>query len=608
MPRNESPNHKDNDDVTQSAIHGIRGTLFLLSIVSDEDDAVTLRTDLERSRLNEYKFQRCTSLDQGCSMLQACAFDVVFLNLEELEDPDQAIEQIRKSGYKSPILGLVSRHTLDEPDYNRPIGIDDTLCKEDLSPSLVEHTVRSTLARQALSSERSLLETRLNLALEIGEMGSWTYYPKQRRFELDEIAQAMLQSTTGPAARSLDEVANCVYPDDRDKFAEAIERLPLPNEIVKCQFRVNGDSMPLKTFEMRGRIWQPSPADDAAIMGLFRQASKTNELFERMAEANTAVQEAFQAREEAVQRANPKLQALATELGHTEKASPKSVEEQPSPKVVPIAESSATQKPEPIEEVESIKEPEIVEEIAAVKPVETIKEPEAAIPVEPVKEVATEEKTVEQPESAAPQAKEIKEATKIPKKNSEALSIDKLSAYEEVMKSVARQKTATSTQESLPFDFAQEPVTDFSPPNPAKEGFISAAKRLVAMTRKEHKLEASISVADQQSIELEQRKDMLFDILRELLINVVRHSRAKLCIITLFRDEDEWVLQVEDDGVGLDDKLKSVNAPLNRIGLFQIRTQLALKGGHLDMVPASPTGLIARVRIPVSIRDGAKTS
>ena len=417
-------------------------------------------------------------------------------------------------------------------------------------------------------------------------MGSWTYYPKKRRFELDEIAQAMLQSTTGPAARSLDEVANCVYPDDRDKFAEAIERLPLPNEIVKCQFRVNGDSMPLKTFEMRGRIWQPSPADDAAIMGLFRQASKTNELFERIAEANTAVQEAFQAREEAVQRANQKLQALATELGHTEEASPKSVEEQPSPKVVPIAESSATQKPQPIEEVESIKEPEIVEEIAAVKPVETIKEPE----------------------SAAPQAKEIKEATKIPQKNNEALSIDKLSAYEEVMKSVARQKTATSTQESLPFDFAQEPVTDFSPPNPAKEGFISAAKRLVAMTRKEHKLEASISVADQQSIELEQRKDMLFDILRELLINVVRHSRAKLCIITLFRDEDEWVLQVEDDGVGLDDKLKSVNAPLNKIGLFQIRTQLALKGGHLDMVPASPTGLIARVRIPVSIRDGAKSS
>jgi hypothetical protein len=601
MPRNESPNHKDNANVTQSAIHGIRGTLFLLSIVRDEDDAANLRTDLKRSRLNECKFQRCTSLDQGCSMLRACAFDVVFLNLEELEEPDRAVEQIRDCGCTSPILGLVSRRTLDMPEYNRPIGIDDTLCKEDLSHSLVEHTVRSTLARHALSSERSLLETRLNLALEIGEMGSWTYYPKQRRFELDEIAQAMLQSATGLDARSLDEVADCVYPDDRDQFAEAIERLPLPNEIVKCQFRVNGDSMPLKTFEMRGRIWQPSPADDAAIMGLFRQASKTNELFERIAEANTAVQEAFQAREEAVQRANQKLQALATELCHTERVVTKSVSEKPSPKVDPNAESSTTQTPEPIEG------PKSVEEIATAEPIETAEEPAVAKRTKTLEEVATVE-TVEQPEPEPPQAEEVKEAPKLSKKTSEALSIDKLSAYEEVMKSVARQKTATSTQESLPFDFAQEPVTDFSPPNPAKEGFISAAKRLVAMTRKEHNLEASISVADQQSIELERRKDMLFDILRELLINVVRHSQAKLCIITLFRDEDEWVLQVEDDGVGLDDKLKSVNAPLNKIGLFQIRTQLALKGGHLDIVPASPTGLIARVRIPVSIRDGAKSS
>ena len=187
-------------------------------------------------------------------------------------------------------------------------------------------------------------------------------------------------------------------------------------------------------------------------------------------------------------------------------------------------------------------------------------------------------------------------------------TFDKKAAYQDILKSVARKKAAAPKQESLPFDFAQEPVADFNPPNPAKEGFVGAAKRMVAMTRKEHDIDISISIADQQSIELEQKKDLLFEILRELITNVVNHSKANLCIITLFGDEDEWVLQIEDDGVGLDEKLESVNAPLNKIGLFQIRTQLALKGGHLDMVPASPSGLIARVRIPVSIRDGAKTN
>ena len=560
MSRTESPNDLDNVDTRQSAIQGIRGTLFLLAIVNDEDDAATLRTDLKRSRLNEYKLQRCSSLDQGCSMLRACAFDALFLNLDELQEPDRAIERILQSGYNSPIFGLVSRRTLDFPDYNRPMGIDDTLCKEDLSPSLVEHTVRSAIARHTLSTERSLMETRLNLALEIGEMGSWTYYPKQHRFELDAVALAMLQSANGPSARSLEEIVESVFPEDRPHFTEAIERLPLPNEIVKCQFRVNGDSVPLKSIEMRGRIWQPTLSDEAAIMGLFHQTPKTTKLFERITEANTAIQEAFQSREEAVQRANKQLQALATELGQLEEWKTESE---------PIEASSIPEtRPGPAQSLKSVVEyhaPEL-------------------------------------------QVAETNNARKPAESSAEALSIDKRSAYEEVIKSVARQKTNGPTQESLPFDFAQEPVTDYNPPNPAKEGFINAAKRLVAMTRKEHGLEASISMADQQSIELEQRKDMLFEILRELLANVVRHSRAKLCIITLFRDEDEWVLQVEDDGVGLDDKLKSVNAPLNKIGLFQIRTQLALKGGHLDMVPASPTGLIARVRIPVSIRDGVRSS
>jgi len=377
----------------------------------------------------------------------------------------------------------------------------------------------------------------------------------------------MLQSPNGLAARSLDEVVESVFPEDRSQFTEAIERLPLPNEIVKCQFRINGDAMPLKSIEMRGRIWQPLPSDEAAIMGLFRVTPKANELFERISEANTAVQEAFRARDEALQRANQKLQALASELGQTElKTAATIAKESTLPPKAPVQPA-----PEPVSDKEST--PESASE--AIRP-------------EPLK------------------AKVTKKNPSKPTR--EILSIDKLSAYEEVMKSVARQKTISPTQESLPFDFAQEPVTDFSPPNPAKEGFISAAKRMVAITRKEHDLDASISIADQQSIELEQRKDMLFDILRELLSNVVRHSQAKLCIITLFRDEDEWVLQVEDDGVGLDDKLKSVNAPLNKIGLFQIRTQLALKGGHLDMLPASPNGLIARVRIPVSIRDQAKSS
>jgi DNA-binding response OmpR family regulator len=569
MSQSESPFSKDRAKAPPPAIREIRGTLFLLAIVSDEDDAATLRADLKRSRLNEYKLQRCTSIEDARNMLRACGFDLLFLDCDAIEQPESEIDRLRIAGFDNPILGLSSRRNLNNPEFVRPSGIDEFLCKEDLSPSLVEQAIRSTIARHTLASERSILESRLNLSLETGLMGSWTYYPKQDKFVLDSIALAMLRFPPSPAERSLDEIVEQVFPEDRSAVSESLDRFPLKNDNVSCRFRVDGDEMPLLGLELRGKIWRGNAFDETAIIGVIRETPKTNELYERLAEANTAIQEAFQAREEALRKADQKLQALADEIAHS--GGPP-ITSQPKTTI----STQVTETPE--------------------------KQASEPAPTTAAK------KSDDSPKPKKAKSKKLAKSTSDTSKQDESLSIDKKAAYQEVLKSVARKKAAAPKQESLPFDFAQEPVADFNPPNPAKEGFIGAAKRMVAMTRKEHSIDVSISIADQQSIELEQKKDLLFEILRELITNVVNHSKAKLCIITLFRDEDEWVLQVEDDGVGLDEKLKSVNAPLNKIGLFQIRTQLALKGGHLDMVPASPNGLIARVRIPVSIRDGAKSN
>lgn len=569
MSQSESPNFKDNVEDSSPPIRGVRGTLFLLAVIRDEDDAATLRADLKRSRLSEYKLQRCTSIDDARNLLREGDYDLLFLDLDAFDSPENEIEALRIIGYENPILGLTTRRAMKRSEFVRPNGIEDIVCKDDLSPSLVESAIRATIARRSLASERALLESRLHLSLETGKMGSWTYYPKRDTFVLDSIALAMLQFPPSPAERTLDEIVSSAFKEDQAALFETLDRFPLKNDIIKCAFRVDGDQMPLNALELCGRIWNGNATDETLLIGVIKESASANELFDRIAEANTAIQEAFEAREEALRKADQKLKALADEIALGSEA------------------LSAPISPPPAKPAEPAEPPRSKKAAPPKKQVTKIVSKKAA------------EKAARKPEKAS--VPEVEEP-------SESLEIDKDTAYEEVLKSVARKKAAAPKQESLPFDFAQEPVADYSPPNPSKEGFIGAAKRMVAMTRKEHGIEASISIADQQSIELEQKRDLLFEILRELLTNVVRHSRAKLCIVTIFRDEDEWVLQVEDDGVGLDDKLKSVNAPLNKIGLFQIRTQLALKGGHLDMVPASPSGLIARVRIPVSIRDTAKNS
>ena len=546
MSKPESPIDKDSLKTSRPAIEELGGTLFMLAVVSDEDDAATLRADLKRSRLDEYKLQRCATTNDARNMLRACDFDLLILQLDEFENPEVEVERFRAVGFEKPILGLMSRRRLQRSGFIRPNGVDEVICIDDFSPSLIESSIRSTIHRATLASERALLESRLNLSMQAAQMGAWTYFPRRDQIVLDPIALALLRLPSSPAELPLDELVERVFPEDQSTLSEALDRFPLKNDLVECLIRVNGDQMPLRSLELKGRIWRGNSAEETSIIGIIREIPKANELYERIAEATHDIQEALEAREDAFRKVDQKLKALAKEFASTQT--------EPS-------------------------DAEIRDEIP-ISPGESAK-----------KKAPKEEKSPAKTKAA-----------------DEVLSIDKKSAYQEVSKSVAKKKAATPKQESLPFDFAQEPVADYSPPNPAKEGFIRAATRLLEMTRSENAIDATISIDDEHAIELEEKKDLLFDILSELLTNVVRHSQAKLCIVTLFRDEDEWVLQVEDDGVGLDEKLKSVNAPLNQIGLFQIRTRLALKGGHLDMVPASPNGLIARVRLPVSIRDTAKNS
>jgi hypothetical protein len=520
MSKPESPTDKGSlKKTSRPAIEELSGTLFMLAVVSDEDDAATLRADLKRSRLDEYKLQRCATTNDARNMLRACAFDLLILQLDEFENPESEVERFRAVGFEKPILGLMSRRRLHRSEFIRPSGVDDVICIDDLSPSLIESSIRSTLHRATLASERALLESRLNLSMQAARMGSWTYYPRRDRIVLDPIALALLKLPSSPAELPLDELVERVFPEDQTALSE----------------------MPLRSLELKGRIWKGNAFEETSIIGVIREIPKANELYDRIAEANQAIQEALEAREEAFRKADQKLKALAEEFASNQG------------------------------------------------------------------DAREAEQKVEIPNLSSEAANEsLEEENKPRSEPDEVLSIDKKTAYREVAKSVAKKKAAIPKQESLPFDFAQEPVADYSPPNPAKEGFIGAAIRLVEMARSENAIDATISIEDEHAIEMEEKRDLLFEILKELLTNVVRHSRAQLCIVSLFRDEDEWVLQVEDDGVGIDDKLKSVNAPLNKIGLFQIRTQLALKGGHLDIVPASPSGLIARVRLPVSIRDAAK--
>jgi signal transduction histidine kinase len=86
----------------------------------------------------------------------------------------------------------------------------------------------------------------------------------------------------------------------------------------------------------------------------------------------------------------------------------------------------------------------------------------------------------------------------------------------------------------------------------------------------------------------------LFQVARELLINVVKHARAKTVLISVRRDGAKLRLQVVDDGVGIDPAAGKKDG----FGLFNARERLHSMGGWLEIESEKDRGARAIVVLP----------
>jgi signal transduction histidine kinase len=89
-----------------------------------------------------------------------------------------------------------------------------------------------------------------------------------------------------------------------------------------------------------------------------------------------------------------------------------------------------------------------------------------------------------------------------------------------------------------------------------------------------------------------------FRVLRECLTNVARHARASQVAVTLVSNADEIMLEVSDDGRGID--REHIYAP-ESLGLFTMRERAAEWGGtfRVSRRPGPTPGTTVTLRLPV---------
>ncbi len=133
---------------------------------------------------------------------------------------------------------------------------------------------------------------------------------------------------------------------------------------------------------------------------------------------------------------------------------------------------------------------------------------------------------------------------------------------------------------------------DLSSPILYVMGFEAATDQWLAdEIQKKHGIETEFEDDGQDKPLNDDIRTVLFRNVRELLINVVKHAKAKKVKVSIRKLDANIHVCIEDDGVGFDSaEIKSKVAESDKFGLFSIRERLEQLGGHVEIDSKSGEG------------------
>ncbi len=141
---------------------------------------------------------------------------------------------------------------------------------------------------------------------------------------------------------------------------------------------------------------------------------------------------------------------------------------------------------------------------------------------------------------------------------------------------------------------------ELSPPILYDLGFEAAVEWLAELMQDQHGVAIQVQ-ADRSSKPLDDElRVLLFQTVRELLVNVIKHANARHIKVMLARENSTLQVKMEDDGLGQGVSSDfPVDGPFG-FGFFSIRERLKYLGGHLNV--ESEPGWGTRVTLGVPLK------
>ena len=144
---------------------------------------------------------------------------------------------------------------------------------------------------------------------------------------------------------------------------------------------------------------------------------------------------------------------------------------------------------------------------------------------------------------------------------------------------------------------------DLSPPVLYEFGLEAAIEWLAEKTEKEHGLAIAVQIPSNPLAMDHEIRILLFQIVRELLFNVVKHAKARRVQVSFQGESDQIRIRVKDDGVGFDtSQAQPLSGENGGFGIFSIRERLSDYGGSLQIISKPNQGTDVTVTAPLALK------
>jgi signal transduction histidine kinase len=140
---------------------------------------------------------------------------------------------------------------------------------------------------------------------------------------------------------------------------------------------------------------------------------------------------------------------------------------------------------------------------------------------------------------------------------------------------------------------ARDILRSLRPKTIRSEGLLASLLKLVDQFGRVNLVETNVSIRGEENAIPAEQKEVIFQVLRESLSNVRKHSRARNLWIVLDLSSAPWVMTVRDDGRGFDVRRVAEDPrKVGSYGLVGMRERAELMGGTLEIVSQSLEGTV----------------